>query len=155
VKCLAQIGALVLVSGLCLTPIHVQAATPSTSSRASTADSDVGGRYARRTIVNDCYNIVARPNHIDWCGNTADRFRSLRWSSWGAHAARARGISRINDCNPSCADDTTFKHWGVTLRLHRVVRVNGHPRFVRVTYRFTDGPHQGYQNTLPLPRRPY
>jgi len=95
--------------------------------------------------------VVARPDHVDWCGNTSDRLLHLAWSRWGAHAAR--GIVRVNNCKPSCAEGTSHRY-KAKVRLHRVVKVNGHPRFVRVTLRILEGPYRG-KNTLPLPRKPY
>jgi hypothetical protein len=107
-----------------------------------------------RKIVNDCTRVVARPGHIDWCGNTADRLVSLDWSSWGRHEARARGIARVNDCRPSCAEGT-LHNYKATVRLHRDVKVNGHWRFLRMTIRFQSGRLEGERTTLRLPRKPY
>jgi hypothetical protein len=155
VRKLVQIGVLIATSGLLLGP-NVAADASSKPVRGSTVDavSIDSALYIQRRIVNDCDHLVARPTHIDWCGNTGDEFRSLTWSSWRAHEARARGILRANDCRPSCADGT-FHRYGVSLRLHRDVRVNGHPRFLRVTYLFLNGPYAGERYTLPLPRKPY
>ncbi len=141
------------MSGLLLVPVQVQAVSPSQQTGTSVADSDASARYVKRKIVNDCSRVVARPHHIDWCGNTSDRLLHLKWSSWGAHAARARGLVRINNCKPSCADGTSHRY-GAEARLHRVVRVNGHPRFIRLTIRVLEGRYQG-KTTLPLPRKPF
>jgi hypothetical protein len=61
---------------------------------------------------------------------------------------------RVNDCNPSCAEGTSHRY-DAAVRLHRVVRVNGRPRFVRMTARYLEGPYQGYKFTLDLPRKPF
>jgi hypothetical protein len=156
VRRLIRFGVVVAASGLLLGPAHLWAPAVGLSQpvKASAPNATANAIYVKRKIVNDCYRLVARPDHIDWCGNTSDRFRSLRWSSWGAHDARARGVVRLNDCVPDCAEGTSHRY-GVRLRLHRDVIVNGHPRFVRVTYLILDGPYAGNRWTLPLPRKPY
>jgi hypothetical protein len=153
---LIQFGVLTAALGLLLGPAHLQPSALALSQPIETSapDGAANASYIKRKIVNDCYRLVARPTHIDWCGNTSDEFRSLTWSSWGVHEARARGIVRINDCRPDCADGTSHRY-RVKLRLHRDVIVNGHPRFVRVTYLILDGPYAGNRWTLPLPRKPY
>ncbi len=136
-------------------PVKVQAAPMNAVTAPTFASVTVGDNATRavtRKIVNDCYRTVARPHHIDWCGNTADRFIRMRWSSWRAHEALARGIGRFNDCRPTCAEGT-MHNYPVRVRLHRDVRVNGHPRFSRLTWRFTDGP-DGKQWTIPLLLKP-
>jgi hypothetical protein len=129
-----------------------QPVAPSRASHVAPADAVTA---VTRKIVNDCYYIVSRPHHIDWCGNTTDGFRSLRWSSWGLDHARASGLMRLNDCNPDCAEGT-IHHYAAHVRLHRVVYVHGHPRFSRVSWTFTHRHNRSGQTiellTTPLHR---
>jgi hypothetical protein len=146
-----------LLSAILLAPTFASGATaqPGASGRASYVAPAAAAAVVTRKIVNDCYYIVSRPHHIDWCGNTADGFRYLRWSSWGPDHARASGLMRYDDCVPNCAEGTTH-HYAAHVRLHRVVYVHGHPRFSRVSWTFTHRHNRSGQTiemmTTPLHR---
>jgi hypothetical protein len=131
------------------------AAQPLASSRGSHIAPAAAAAVVAPKIVNDCYYIVSRPHHIDWCGNTTDGFRFLRWSTWGPDRARASGLMRLNDCNPDCAEGT-IHHYAAHVRLHRVVYVHGHRRFSRVSWTFTHRHNRSNQTidlmTTPLQR---
>ncbi|MDX6368187.1 MAG: hypothetical protein QOK30_3263 [Nocardioidaceae bacterium] len=150
-------GAGLLLSGMLLLAPFAggTAARPVASTRAGHVAPAATATAVTRKIVNDCYYIVSRPHHIDWCGNTTDGFRYLRWTSWGPDHARASGLMRVNDCNPDCADGT-IHHYAAHVRLHRVVYVNGHPRFSRVSWTFTHRHNRSGQTiellTTPLHR---
>jgi hypothetical protein len=77
----------------------------------------------------------------------------MKWSKWGKQEARARGIGHFNDCRPSCAEGT-MHNYRVAVRLHRDVKVNGNPRFSRLTWRFVNRP-DGKRRTIPLLLKPY
>jgi hypothetical protein len=136
------VGFLASLVSLLLTSGAVEGSTPTNLASHVTTSAQV--RAATRTIVNDCYYVVSRPAHIDWCGNTSDRFRRLSWSKWAAREARARGILLYDDCNPSCADGS-YHRAKATVRLHDVVFVHHMPRYSRLTWRFVNRknhPHQ-------------
>jgi hypothetical protein len=104
--------------------------------------------FTTRKIVNDCYHVVSRPQHFNWCGNTSDGFRHMEWSKWAAKEGRGRGLLRVNDCKPDCAGGTNH-FFKVTVRVYRVVFVNSHPRFSRVSFRFVNRPnHHGQRIAL-------
>jgi hypothetical protein len=82
----------------------------------------------------------------------------LRWHRWGGKVARARGISRILTCSPSCAEggaETT----ATTVKLSRIRRHNGKRRYTCMSWqddeKVTDLPDHGSLNPFSFrPCRP-
>jgi hypothetical protein len=73
----------------------------------------------------------------------------LRWRHWGTRVARARGISRILTCSPSCGTggaETT----ATTVKLSRIRRHNGKRRYTCMSWqddeKVTDLPDHGSLN---------
>ena len=73
----------------------------------------------------------------------------LRWKRWGTKVARARGISRILDCDPSCGNggaETT----ATTVKLSRIREKGGKRRYTCMSWqddeKVTDLPDHGSLN---------
>jgi hypothetical protein len=54
------------------------------------------------------------------CGDGSAIFKKAKWKSWGKHKAKGKGVLRLNNCTPSCAQGTFHNH-KARIRLSKVL----------------------------------
>src|SRR5215211_2282672 len=114
----------------------------------------------RAYFYNRCYSPAFNPSTIIiTCADAGFQFRSLRWRHWNKPVARARGIARVNDCNPSCADGT-YHRLPARVALSKLRRCppgerhNGFYGYKRISFRILRGApylYQGRSGSFPVP----
>ncbi|MFV0132147.1 hypothetical protein ACLGIH_02580 [Streptomyces sp. HMX87] len=130
------------------------AASLGTASAAPPAEHS-GGRQAPEPVLVDCtWRPEVRPEaFLIACGDGNSRLESLDWSRWDRHAAVARGVNLVNDCEPYCAAGT-FHAYPVTVRLDRPGTWEKDPderHWTRMTLTYTDGRPDGFPRTVTYP----
>lgn len=67
-----------------------------------------------------CETIIERPTVLtNTCADFGQQVTDIEWEDWGAFGASGKGIYRINNCDPDCADG----NWSATpvkLKLDRL-----------------------------------
>lgn len=63
----------------------------------------------------------------------ARRDGHIRWSSWTHTGATGRGTAWVNNCEPSCANSTSYSSSAVSVRASSVK--SGRSTHLRITYR--------------------
>jgi hypothetical protein len=61
--------------------------------------------------ITNCVKASVRPKTLTLtCGDGNTVLSGLRWSSFGAASARARGTFAMNTCNPNCAQGKVVRY---------------------------------------------
>lgn len=61
--------------------------------------------------ITNCVKASVRPKALTLtCGDGNTVLSGLRWSSFGAASARARGTFAMNTCNPNCAQGKVVRY---------------------------------------------
>jgi hypothetical protein len=131
-------------AALCAAVVFVAAMGPASASPADAPSAAVPAvtQPVGNTVLVDCFSQprVRPADFILACGDGNSRLSSLRWTSWKAASAEAKGVNWVNDCDPYCAAGT-FRSYPVVVRLDRPQSWKQDPqqqRYGRMTLIFTD-----------------
>lgn len=115
----------------------------------SPADQGLGSEPTdpRVYIPDKCQEPKYRPRSIIvTCADAGVSLIRLRWSRWRTRVASARGLARINLCDPNCAAGPIRRYRvTVTLSRPRLCENTGKRQFTRILYRFTGPRPRGYR----------
>lgn len=88
--------------------------------------------------ITNCIKASARPKALTlMCGDGNTVLSGLRWSSFGAASASARGTFAMNTCNPNCAQGKVVRY-PVTVKASDPRSCKGNLRvYDKLTLQFT------------------
>jgi hypothetical protein len=93
--------------------------------------------------------VAARPRaiRVDCSRNRNLSLSGLRWRTWDGKTARGRGVARLNDCKPTCAQGR-HRRYHVTVTLSRA-KDCGRWLYQRITISFPAAPPDGFTRAHP------